>query len=287
MFNQEPKTQIDVGEIGNASTGDILFDGGNKINSNMDAIYNSFGDQRYYETNTAVGNQTIHGTGYYQKVTAYDFRTPLPMGSMWDIDTTNGAANPILSAGKPGEAVFFINSNGTCSTSRPIVIQASGGSFAGIQGGLTITQPYCRVECWCISNESNVPVWNYSISSMFGSKETPVETTKLTPITGETRIPLAHMSEYNSIKLLITAMTADSTIQRQSETNILIDKRLKNVIDTEFAVMKIGNANEDDEIVTIKYEIGTGDMVNLVATTKYANMRLSVKSIATQRVGSA
>lgn len=35
---------IDIGEIGNVFIGDILFDGGNKINSDFNVIYNVFGD---------------------------------------------------------------------------------------------------------------------------------------------------------------------------------------------------------------------------------------------------
>lgn len=287
MYTQEPKMEIDVGGIGNASTGDILYDGGNKINSNTDALYNAFGDQRFYDAGTAVGNQTIHATGYYQKVDQYDFNTPIAMGTMWDVDTTLGGANPILSPGKAGEAVYFINSNGSCSVNAPIEINPAGGSFVGIQGGLVVTQPFAKIECWCIKSEAGVATWNYSISSMFGSRETPIEVTKATPSNGTTVIPISHMTEYNSIKLLVTASSADGTKLRQSEVNLLIDQRTKTVLDTEFAVLRVGNSNEEDELITIKYDIGVDGKVNMSVTTTYQNMRVSVKSIAAQRIGAA
>lgn len=288
MFIQTPKTSIDVGEVGNANTGDILYDGGVKINSNMLALYNMFGDQRYWSTNTADGFQTIHATGYYQKAIPADFRTPVVPGTQWDVDTTTGAANPILGSPKAGELVVFVNSNGSCSVNRPIVIQPQGGSFVGIQGGLTITQPYCRVECWCLKVEGNVPTWNYSITPLFGSREVPIEITdSLGQVNVEKKIPIAHMSEYNSIKLLITGMSVDGTVLRQSETNLMIDRRLKNVYSTEFAVFRVGQSNEEDEIIDIKYGIGAGDIVEMSLTTTHPNMRIAVKSLATQRVGSA
>lgn len=286
MFTQNPKREIDIGTIGNASTGDILYDGGDKLNSNFNAVYNMFGDQRFFDNGTAEVNQTLHATGYYQKVTGFDLRTPLAMGTLWDIDTSNGAANPILSTGKPGECVVFVNSNGSCSPTRPIVIQPSGGSFAGVIGGLTITQPYARVECWCISNENNVPIWMYSLRSMFGSYEVPIEVTK--PVTStDSKIDIAHVTEYKTIKLLVTAMTADGLKMRSSEVNLMIDSRTKTVVSTEFAVMRIGNSDEDDEMVDIKYDISAGDTVQMTVKSQYPNMRIAVKSISTQRVGSA
>lgn len=286
MYKQDPKTEIDVGDIGNASTGDILYDGGIKLNSNFMAVYNSFGDQRYYDAGTQVGNQTIYATGYYQKVDQYAFNTPLAMGTMWDVDTTLGGANPILAAGKPGEAIYFINSNGSCSVNNPIEISVTGGSFVGVSGSLVITNPFSKVECWCISNEGGVAVWNYSISSLFGSSEVPVEISTSIP-TGGLTLPIAHSSEYVSLKLLITASSIDGSVLRQSENNILVDKRLKNILSTEFGVLRVGNTNEGDEIIDIKYTIGIDGTINMGITTTHQNMRISVKSIAVQRVGSA
>lgn len=287
MFTQLPKTEIDVGTMGNASSGDILYDGGEKINQNSTSIFNAFGDQRIYDSGLATQSQTIHATGYYQKVSSYDFRTPLAMGTMWDVDVSTGAANPTLAQGRAGESIEFINSNGTCSVSRPIVIQPTGGTFVGIQGGLTITQPFCKVVCWCIRNENGASVWDYSLETLFASTEVPIDVTQAISVVDGAKIDIAHISEYRSIKLLITAMSLDGTKVRQSESNILVTTVPKAVYSTEYAVLRVGNSNEDDEIVDIKYDISLADTVQMTVTSKYPNMRIAVKSIATQRVGTA
>lgn len=61
---QELKTLIDTGIKGNSSTGDILYDGGEKLNINMDSLWNVFGDYRLYdETTHGQGRQTLHAIG--------------------------------------------------------------------------------------------------------------------------------------------------------------------------------------------------------------------------------
>lgn len=287
LFNDPGKQKVDRGQIGDAATGDILYDGAGKINSNFDAIYNAFGDQRLYNLGVEVNAQKIHGTGYAQKVSQTDLRTPVPMGSYLDVDCSSGTANPILDIGKPGESVVFVNSNGSISVSTPLSINPSGGSFVGVSGALVITQPYTRVECWCIDNTNNIPIWDYQLTSMFGEKSIPLEGTYPVPAAGTLKIPMFHMSEYNAVKLFLTGMTADGIRQRSSEAHILVDTRLRNVYDTEYAVIKIGNANEDDEIIIIKYEIDASGIVNMIVSANYPNIRLAVKTISTNKVGSA
>lgn len=285
-YNQVPKQKIDIGQIGNPSTGDILYDGGDKLNSDLDAIYNSFGDQRFYNQGIDVGNQLIHATGYYQKVDQLEFRTPVPLGSMYDVDCSAGSVNPILSKGKVGEGVIFVNFNGSISINRPLIIQATGGSFVGLPGVLTVTAPYTRVECWCISNENDVPVWNYKISSLFGQSNVPIEITTALTSTNK-NIPISHRSEYSSIKLLLTAITGDGTRMRQSELNILIDTVNNKVLNTEYSVLQTNYVEGSPELFTFDFDIDVTGVVNLVAKSTYPNVRLAVKSIATQRIGAA
>lgn len=292
MINQEVKQYIDVGEIGNASTGDILYDGGVKINHNFDSVYNAFGDQRLGSVGHGEGHQTIHATGYYQKVTQHDFRTPIGLGTMWDVDTTTGAASPMIVEGKPGECVVFVNTNGSFSVNSPLSIGVASGSFVGVQGALNITVPFARVECWCIKKENGVAVWDYSVSSLFGDKQTPIN--KTVAVTGaETKVRIAHVDEYNTIKLMLTAMNTNSSKMRQSEINLLIentpgiDHTKKKVHATEFAVFRVGNVNEDDEIVKIGFDIDANGFVNAVVSSSVAGIKLAIKSIATQRVGAA
>lgn len=284
IYKQEPKQLIDTGEIGNASTGDILFDGGNKINDDINAIYNSFGDQRKMATANGQGEkgQTIHATGYYQKTARGDFSTPIPIGTMHDIDTTEGGILVTLSKGVPGELVVFVNSNGSISSSNPLTILAQD-SFVGISGPLIVTVPYSRVECWCIGLVGGSAVWNYSIDSLFGQKQTPIEGTYAAA--AATSIPLFHKSEYNFAKLVFTCQTTDAKRIKNAEINILIDSIGSQIISTEYSVMRLGNVDEEDEIAKIDFNIDASGIVQAVVTPTSGSLRVAVKSIATQKIG--
>ncbi|WWS25377.1 hypothetical protein vBKpnAMK6_00436 [Klebsiella phage vB_Kpn_AM_K6] len=98
MYTDKGKKIIDVGEIGNASTGDILYDGGVKINDNFDAIYNAFADQRLFAAGGGALNQKIHATSYYQKIKFGDANSAgtVPMGSCIDADCSEGAVQVAL-----------------------------------------------------------------------------------------------------------------------------------------------------------------------------------------------
>lgn len=288
MFKQIPKQLIDTGEIGNASTGDILFDGGNKLNDDINAIYNAFGDQRKMKLNNGQGKdgQTIHANGYYQKADSADYySTPVDLGTMHDIDTTAGGVLVTLSKGKLGEAVSFINSNGSISVNNPLTIQAID-SFIGVNGNLVITSPYCEVVCRCISESSQEgSIWNYSIRSMFGQQQVPTEGTWSVNLDGSATVPLFHKSEYNSAKLLVTCQTADGKKAKNAELNILIDSLNSSVLSTEYAVMRFGNQTEDDEIANISFTVNTAGFVTINISSKLSNLRASIKVIATQKIG--
>lgn len=286
MINQIPKQVIDTGLLGNPATGDILHDGGVKANENFTGIYNAFGDQRFSVQNTAEGNQTIHATGYWQKSDQYTFNTPIAIGTQWDIDTKLGSANPILGPGKAGECVNFVNSNGSISVSTPLVIQASSGSFVGVQGPLVITTPFVEVKCWCTKVEAGIATWDYSISSMFGERQTAIDDT-IRVSTAETKVRLAHASEFQGLKLFITAANVDNSKMRQSESNLLIDNTGKRIYDTEFAVIKVGHTSETDEIVSIKYEIDSNGYINMLVKSTYTGIKLAIKSVITQKIGTA
>lgn len=286
MILQEKKQVIDTGEIGNASTGDILFDGGNKINDNFRSIYNAFGDQRLGSIADGENTQTIHATGYYQKANQYDFRTPIPTGTMYDVDASSGAVSPILSVGKAGECVVFINTNGSISVNTPLVISVSSGSFANVQGSLTITSPNSKVTCWCTSFENGVATWDYSVESLFGDKQFAVDDTiSLSGVTQ--KIKIAHMTEFNGIKLFTMAMNSTGTKMRQSEINLMVDTIARNVHSTEFAVIRNGALDEEDEIINISFEIDANNNVNALVSSSNIGMKLLIKSISTQKLGAA
>lgn len=287
MFIQEPKKLIDTGEIGNASTGDILFDGGNKINSDINAIYNAFGDQRKMATanGTGANGQTIHATGYYQKHTAIEYATPIKVGTMHDIDTSTGGIKVIIDKGQVGDAVEFINSNGSVSVNNPLTIQAQD-SIRGISGDLVITNPYSKVVLRCISSDASAAVWNYSQESMFGQKETPAEGTWSVGAAGSVAIPLFHRSEYNMAKMLVTLQSVDGRKIKTAEINILIDTINSEIISTEYAVMRVGNTDEDDELANISFSI-VADYASIKISSSIVGLRAAVKIIATQKIGVA
>lgn len=282
MIEQKGKKRIDIGQIGNASTGDILYDGGEKVNSNFDALYNAFADQRYYTAGYGVENMKVHATGYYQKVDQAEFRTPIALGSMYDVDTSTGAVSPILPKGKRGEGCVFVNLNGTLSVNNPMVIQASSnGSFVGLSDALTVTAPYSRVECWCISDSGN-PIWNYSITSLFGEKQAAIEGTYTATRDGRS-VPICHISQYKTIKLIVTASSNDGVRVRTSEVNLLIDNLNKKIYDTEFAVQSFGA----DGLITFDFTIDLNNYVNMNIKSPIDGVKVAVKSLTTQRIGSA
>ncbi|QHR72648.1 baseplate wedge tail fiber connector [Escherichia phage mobillu] len=287
FFKQTPKQLIDTGEIGNASTGDILFDGGNKINDDINAIYNAFGDQRKMAVADGTGptGQTIHATGYYQKGKAIDYQTPIKPGTMHDIDASDGGVIVIIDRPELGDSVEFINSNGSISVNNPLSIQVTDGSIKGVLNNLVISTPYTHVVLRCIELNGPTSVWNYSTDSMFGQKESPVDGTW--SLTGNTvSIPLFYRTDYNMAKLLVTCQSADGRKIKTCEINILIDTINSEVLSTEFAVMRVGNVDETDEIANISFSI-INNFATMTITSDIIGLRSAVKIISTQKIGVA
>lgn len=283
--NEDKKQLIDVGEIGNASTGDILFEGGEKINAVFNQLYNTFGNKALYETAEGVGLQTLHATGYYQKGAQADFIAPIANGSQYDIDTSSGAINIRLSKGVRGEFVRFVNSNGSISVNNPLIIVAND-SFRGVSGQLRITSPYSYIECWCISDASGVSTWDYSIKSMFGDSIASINTTVELATSNKT-VQICHKSEYNMVKLLMTAVSANNSKQKSSEVNLLIDSVNNIVYNTEFASIRIGGTNDDDEIYDAVFSVNANGYVVVDVKAATAGMKLAIKAIDTQKIGVA
>lgn len=284
MFNQKGKQIVDIGEIGNASTGDILYDGGDKINSNFDAVYNAFGDQRFYDAGHGAENQKVYATGYFQKLPAVNYvSSAVENGTCHDINTSTGAISVRLSKGKLGEAVYFVNSNGSFSKNTPLKIQAND-TFKSGQKEISISYPYSRIECWCVEVLADgTAIWDYSISSMFGNNYSPLEQTYGLS-DKQTTITICPGDAYAALKLLISATTADSQIKRTSEVLIMVDSVSKKVYTTEYAVLKFGD-NDKDDLFSINYTIDNfGNLVANVSSTK-PNVRFAIKTLDTQAFG--
>ncbi|BBC78224.1 baseplate wedge tail fiber protein connector [Escherichia phage EcS1] len=286
MVVQTPKQIVDTGEIGNASTGDILFDGGKKLNDNFNAVYNTFGDQRLFAGNEGEATQVLHATGYYQKaVSPSEFAVELPLGSQHDIDSTTGPIVVRLKKGKLGEGYVFINSNGTLSQDNPLIIQPNG-SFVNLggDGNLRVTSPHSRVLVWCISDVGGVSRWDYSIESMFGQKYIPLDRTySLNNTIKEIRI--SYRDEFHTMKLLLTAATTDDSKVKTSEVMVSADWKNKKVYSTEYAVVRRGNLNEEDEIYDLDFKYDSDGYLIAAARSDNNNLRFAIKVIATQKIG--
>jgi hypothetical protein len=276
------KLLIDVGEIGNASTGDILYDGGVKLNTDLNNIYNTFGDQRLTDV---YDMQKLHATGYYQKVfRSSDFGPGVNPGVMADVDTSAGNVLCAVRNGKVGEGVIFINSTGSFSTENFFEIQVVDSFVSIPSGNLRITTPFTRITVWCVSVEGGVAKWDYSIESMFGDKTIPLNKTFQLSST-KRDIQLFPKGQYQTVKLLATAMTTDGTKYKTSEILLLIDYQSNKVFSTEYAVMRGGQVNDEDEIYNLTFSMPTGDYVIATADSSIPTMRLALKVIDTQSFG--
>lgn len=279
------KKIVDVGEIGNASTGDILYDGGVKINENFTAIFNAFGDQRYYATGEGENLQVIHATGYFQRGTAQTITDVIPNGSQYDIDTSGGGFAVRLAKGKQGEMIKFINSNGSISVNNALTI-VPNDSFKGVSGNLRITSPYSEITCVCISDSNGTSVWDYSVKSLFGDTVASIrQTYELS--TNNTIIPICHKSEFNTVKLLMTAASTNNAKMKTSEITLLIDSLNNKVYNTEFASLIVGGTDDEDEIYSCEFSISSAGFVNATVSSPTAGMKLAIKSTHTQKIGVA
>lgn len=287
----DKKQLIDVGEIGNASTGDILFDGGEKINAVFDQLYNTFGDERLFKgANNGALVQKLYATGYYQKTTKAEWVKSVEMGSMRDIDTSDGdPLRIVLSAGKVGEGVVFINSNGSLNKAAYAQIQVNG-SFVNVPSGdLMLTTPFTRTTIWCISTEGGNAVWDYSIESMFGNKIIPLDRTFNLSST-KREIILASHGQFQTMKLLCTCQSSDFNISKVKVSEIMLytDFKERKVYSTEYAVIRKGavdTPDEQDELYELTFKYDNSDNIVAVASSPTQNMQLAIKVIATQSIG--
>lgn len=286
MINQTPKLLVDIGEIGNASTGDILYEGGRKLNVDLDSLYNTFGDQRLYSVNNGENTQVLHATGYYQKATnIIEWNSTVALGSMRDVNTAEGAITARIAKGKAGEGVIFINSNGSLSTSMPLEVELQGtDSFlTAATNKMKFTQPYTKITLWCIDDANGVGTWDYKIESMFGNQSVLLDKTyNMSSVVRD--IPIAYRADYKTIKLMLTAISTDETKYKASEMLLYIDLKARKVYSTEYAVIRRGQANDDDEIYAIDFRIDNQDIIQAAISSPTA-MKLAIKVISAQTIG--
>ncbi|AIZ02227.1 baseplate tail fiber connector [Escherichia phage vB_EcoM_VR20] len=288
MINQTPKLLIDVGEIGNASTGDILYDGGRKINEDFNNVYNTFGDQRLYSIDSGQNSQVLHATGYYQKATnIIEWNTPVALGSLRDVDTSKGVVTARIARGKMGEGIIFINSNGTLSPTQSLEIELQGTDtfVSAPTNKIRFTSPYTKITLWCIDDANGVGTWDYSIENMFGVKHIPLDRTYNIGLNARD-IPIALRGDFKTMKLLLTAISTDETKYKASEVMLFVDTQANQVYSTEYGVLRRGHVDDDDELYTINFKIGADNFVTATVSAP-VSMKLAIKVAETQTIGVA
>lgn len=258
------KQQVDVGVRNNSSTGDPIHDGGVKINSNNDNLYNTFGDYRLFQNGSGIGLQTLHATGYYQKHKPEFYIRAVEMGSMHDMDVSTGSITVRLPKVKQGECVVFINSNGSITNKRNVVFMCQDGD--GIEGyGKTYRHQYgnSMITFWGHVNAEGVGVWKPKLEALHGNYYSVLDT-KLDINHKETSIPVCSYLDYSTIKLITYFEDMDSQIVRSSEVLLTINRINKEVYSVEYGIS--GN-NGDKEVLELKFDV-VDEIVMCKATTK-------------------
>lgn len=258
------KQQVDVGERNNSSTGDPIHDGGVKINSNNDNLYNTFGDMRLFLNAGGVGLQTLHATGYYQKHKPEEYVRAVEMGSMHDMDVSTGSITVRLPKVKQGECVVFINSNGSINNKRNVVFMSQDGE--GIEGtGKTYRHQYgfSKITFWGHISSTGAGIWKHKLEALNGNYYS-ILNTELEINHKETKIPVCSYLDYSTIKILTYFEDVADQIVRSSEILLTINRINKGVYSVEYGIS--GN-NGDKEVLDLKFAI-EDEMIICKAMTK-------------------
>lgn len=277
-YVQSKKQKIDVGQVGNANTGDIIYDGGVKVNDNLDALYNAFGDIRLYDAGKeGVGSQTLHAAGYFQKLpTSYYSRNAVESGSQHDLNTLVATFIITMPTPKLGEQCRFINSNGSFSTNKIVFKAQPGGDIRGLPE-LEIDQGFIMIEFTCVSDVNNASKWDYKIMPMFGDFSVPVnetvEVTKTTPVS----IPLFNKVAYEGTKLVLSAAETKAGVKERtiSEVLVMIDPEDNKIYADEYSVIF-----KNEKVYSLEFLVDRNVATVRVSTTK-DRIKFSIKSIET------
>ena len=256
MKLQNKKRLIDVGEIGNASTGDILFNGGVKINEVFEDLYNVFGDRRLLKGNNGQQLMILHGTGYYQKLPRSDYITEIEVGQMHDISTSDGPLTIRLPTNaKAGERVKIQNFDGSWKN-FPLSVDAQVGGNIDDQQILKFNQDFCEIQFICTNDaQLNVRGWKQLVTPLYGNHYVPIDDIITLNRQQIVQKEIYKTNEYSSLKLLITGEeiinTNEQTFKQTMEVLILNDKT--QVLSTEYGVLY----TSPDKLFTVEFTLST------------------------------
>lgn len=306
MTIQTTKQLIDVGVAGDESTGDTLYDGGSLLNTDLDNIYNAFGDYRLFYNIPSKGEDTmiLHPTGYYQKHTRayYGGATtpsgnPVDIGSQHDVSVSRGGVGPLIITLPPGsqhegEMIEFINVDNSISQdpNRQLTIRTSGSGDTITNKGsqLIMTRGRFKLTMFVESGSTSGSKWNYRLENLVGDNTSNSQSITVPAIATNTSkdVELFHKSQFHCMKYMnfVTQTTANS-MQECSETLLLINRTNandNNVYSTEYARIRTGQPAlpEDDLLYEISYTINdTGFIVATIKNIGTLSIDVTIRSI--------
>lgn len=279
MSTQTPKILINTGVEGDESTGDTLYDGGTSLNTNLDSLYNVFGDFRLFANDSSAGVAILHPSGYYQKHTRSYYQTtgrPVQIGSLHDVSVTRDGPGDLtvelpIGLNSEGESIEFVNIDGSVDSGNGtnFIIKATGAdSITGLAQELLITKPNQKVVMWVSRASPAGSVWSYKIESLFGDKSIPYDVNiRNVPPGVELNAPLFPKTSSDSVKHMMFVREVGGTNQREtSETLLMVnngDPQDLNVYSTEYARVRLTTGLTDPEqsdnlLYNIRYAVVNG-----------------------------
>lgn len=301
---QKTKILVDTGEEGVEGTGDTLYEGGTSINTNINNVYNVFGDYRLFRGDAGQGNQvmTLHPTGFYQKHTRAYYAgsenpsgNPVEYGSLHDLSVVRDGAGDLVVTlpvgnGHAGESIEFINTDGSIAagTGKEVIIRVSGsGDSIGVLGTqMKIQKSYFKIKLWIDKSGPTGSHWSYKIESLFGDDSVAYSVSIPNIGSGLTKeVDLFVKSHNNLVKHIMFVSERGSNIQQEaSEVLLLVNNSNNNdnaVYSTEYARIRTAStANSKDNLLyESEYKIVSGVVKLSVKNLGSTAIDVTVKAI--------
>lgn len=303
MSIQKTKELIDTGIRGQEGTGDTLYDGGEKLNQNLNSLYNCFGDYRLGKQ-AGSGNRimTLHPAGFYQKHTRAYYAgsenpsgNPIEFGSLHDISVTRDGAGDLIVTlpqgnGHAGECIELVNTDGSVGygTGRELIIRASGSgdSIGNFGNTWTIRRPNFRIVLWVSEASPTGSKWSYKIDSLYGDKSIPYEAT-ITNIApdDDKQIVLFNKSQYNVVKQIMFVSQRGSNVHQESSETLLMvnnsNNNDSNVYSSEYARLRTTSPGDpaDDLLYEVEYKVVGNSVIATVRNISNVAIDVYIKSI--------
>lgn len=265
------KNLLITGVAGDATTGDNLFTGGNKINSMFEEIYSCFAKQ-------GANPQLIHATGYYQTPARAYFTFPVEAGAQLNVDTRNGALTVKLPNGKIGEMVKLRDIYGNWANS-PITVQADGvEKIDGSLSSVVFNTSFIEIIFRCIDDTPGSVNWTYSMKSIMDRDLRLIDKTFVVTPSNPIVYTLAATSAFTSAKLLVTGLQqVGGTAATSSEIHIVHDGTTH--VYNESSVL----GTSSNRVYDIDFSLQSGSIV-MTLTTTLTQVKVAVRSTDYTRI---